>query len=77
MNSDGPLVLDRPHEFKVLATYQIPKVELGVNAYYRYISGRTYDRRALELLVRLGGAASHPPTILESPMAPSSNQGSN
>ena len=25
-----------------MATYQIPKIELGVSAYYRYLSGTTY-----------------------------------
>jgi hypothetical protein len=42
VNSDGPLAFDRPHEVKVFATYQIPKIDIGVNAYYRYVSGRTY-----------------------------------
>ena len=42
VNSEGPLTFDRPHEVKVFGTYQIPKVEIGVNAYYRYVSGRTY-----------------------------------
>jgi hypothetical protein len=42
VNSEGPLAFDRPHEVKIFATYQIPKIELAVNAYYRYVSGRTY-----------------------------------
>jgi Carboxypeptidase regulatory-like domain/TonB dependent receptor len=42
VNSDGPLSFDRPHEVKIFATYQIPKVDIGINAYYRYVSGRTY-----------------------------------
>jgi len=33
---------DRTHEVKVFATWQIPKIEVGLNAYYRYLSGRTW-----------------------------------
>jgi Carboxypeptidase regulatory-like domain/TonB dependent receptor len=42
VNSDGPLTYDRPHEVKIFATYQVPKIDVGINAYYRYVSGRTY-----------------------------------
>ncbi len=35
-------VYDRPHELKVFATWQIPKIEVGLNGYYRYLSGTTY-----------------------------------
>jgi hypothetical protein len=42
VNSDGPLTYDRPHELKAFLTYQVPKIDLGVNAYYRHISGSTY-----------------------------------
>jgi hypothetical protein len=42
VNSEGPLTFGGPHEFKVLATYQVPKIELNVNGFYRYLSGRTY-----------------------------------
>jgi hypothetical protein len=41
-NSDGPLTNDRPHELKAFLGYQIPKVDIAVNAYYRLLSGRTY-----------------------------------
>jgi hypothetical protein len=33
---------DRTHEFKLFGGYQIPVVEVSVNAYYRALSGRTY-----------------------------------
>jgi outer membrane receptor protein involved in Fe transport len=42
VNSYGHPDTDRTHEVKVLATYQVPKIELGLNAYYRFLSGFTY-----------------------------------
>jgi hypothetical protein len=42
VNNVGNPVNDRPHEVKLYATWQIPKVEIGLNAYYRYLSGRTW-----------------------------------
>ena len=42
VNSVRPTSYDPPHEIKVNATYQIPKVEIGLNAYFRYLSGTTY-----------------------------------
>jgi outer membrane receptor protein involved in Fe transport len=42
VNSDGRALNDRPHELKVLAGYQIPKVDVMMSAYYRNLSGRTY-----------------------------------
>ncbi len=44
-NSDGLVGEDRRHEVKLLAGYQIPKVEISVNAYYRYLSGIPYNVR--------------------------------
>jgi hypothetical protein len=41
-NTDGYLENDRTHEFKAFGGYQIPKIEVAVNAYYRGVSGRTY-----------------------------------
>jgi hypothetical protein len=38
----GKPVNDRTHEIKVFGTWQIPKIEVGLNAYYRYMSGRTW-----------------------------------
>jgi hypothetical protein len=43
VNSNGLMVNDRTHEFKVFAGYQIPKIEVSVNAYFRAISGGTYQ----------------------------------
>jgi hypothetical protein len=41
-NSDGILTNDRPHEVKAFIGYEIPKVEISVNAMFRSISGPTY-----------------------------------
>lgn len=42
VNTNGTLENDRPHEVKLFIGYQIPKVEVAVNAYYRGTSGRTF-----------------------------------
>lgn len=42
INRDGLVPLDRPHEFKVFVGYQIPKVEVALNALFRGTSGQTY-----------------------------------
>jgi hypothetical protein len=42
VNSDGRLLNDRPHELKAFIGYEIPKVDISVNAAYRLMSGRTY-----------------------------------
>ena len=31
-----------PHEVKLFATYQVPRVEIALNAYYSYLSGTTW-----------------------------------
>jgi hypothetical protein len=42
VNTDGRLTNDRTHEFKLLGSYQIPKVEVSVNGVFRALSGRPY-----------------------------------
>lgn len=42
INREGRVPLDRPHEIKVFAGYQIPKIEVAVNGYFRSVSGQTY-----------------------------------
>ena len=42
INRDGRVPLDRPHEFKAFLGYQVPKVEMSFNAYFRALSGTTY-----------------------------------
>ena len=42
INRDGRVPLDRPHEIKGFAGYQIPKVEVSLNAAFRRVSGQTY-----------------------------------
>lgn len=41
-NSDGRLTNDRPHEVKAYLGYEIPRVDISVNASYRLLSGRNY-----------------------------------
>jgi outer membrane receptor protein involved in Fe transport len=42
VNQFGPLEYGQTHELKVFLTYQIPKVDVGFNAYWRYLSGWPY-----------------------------------
>lgn len=42
INRDGRVPLDRPHEIKIFAGWQVPKVEVSFNAYLRALSGTTY-----------------------------------
>jgi hypothetical protein len=42
INAEGRVTFDRPHEFKLLGSYQIPVIETSVNAYFRAMSGRNY-----------------------------------
>jgi hypothetical protein len=41
-NADGILTNDRPHELKAFLGYEIPKLDISVNAMVRSISGPTY-----------------------------------
>ncbi len=40
--TDGASSYDRPHEIKVFAGYQIPKIDLSIDGYYRWMSGTPY-----------------------------------
>lgn len=42
INTNGYMENDRTHEVKIFMGYQIPKIEVGANVYYRGMSGRTY-----------------------------------
>jgi hypothetical protein len=42
VNSFGRPVFERPHEIKVYGSWQIPKIEVGLNGYWRYLSGTTW-----------------------------------
>lgn len=42
INTDGYASYDRTHEFKAFVGYQIPKVEVSVDAYFRWMSGTPY-----------------------------------
>jgi hypothetical protein len=43
VNADGELTNSRRHEVKVLLGVQVPVIDLGVNAYFRALSGRPYQ----------------------------------
>jgi hypothetical protein len=43
LQAEGLMGLDRTHEVKLFAGYQIPKIDVAVNAYYRALSGTTYN----------------------------------
>jgi hypothetical protein len=43
VNAYGNPLNDRRHEVKIYATWQIPKIEVGLNAYFSYLSGRTWS----------------------------------
>lgn len=42
VNQFGPLTYGQTHELKVYFTYQVPKVDVSLNAYWRYLSGWPY-----------------------------------
>ena len=42
-NTDGLVGFDRTHEIKVFAGYQIPKIEVAANVYYRALSGTPWS----------------------------------
>ncbi len=42
VNVVGPISYTPTHELKVYGSYKIPKIEFGVNAYYRYLTGIAY-----------------------------------
>jgi len=42
INTDGRTTNDPTHEVKAYLSYNVPKVDLQVNAYYRYITGQAY-----------------------------------
>jgi hypothetical protein len=44
VNSEGESSYTPKHEFKLLGSYQIPKIETSVNAFFRSTSGLPYNR---------------------------------
>jgi hypothetical protein len=42
VNTDGYLANDRPHEFKAMLGYSVPKIDLSFDTYFSAISGSTY-----------------------------------
>ena len=43
VNADGFATNDRTHEFKTYMSYQVPSVDVSLNAYYRFLSGTTFN----------------------------------
>jgi len=44
VNAEGEASFTPKHEFKLLGSYQIPRIEASVNAFYRATSGLPYNR---------------------------------
>jgi hypothetical protein len=42
VNANGLSTTSRTHEVKAYGSFQVPKVEIGINAFYRFLSGGTY-----------------------------------
>jgi outer membrane receptor protein involved in Fe transport len=42
VNAFGEVRASRTHEVKIYASYRVPVIDLGVNAYFRVLSGRTW-----------------------------------
>jgi carboxypeptidase family protein len=42
INADGRAAIDPTHEFKLFLGYQVPRIEVSLNTYYRSVSGTTY-----------------------------------
>jgi len=43
VNQGGRLTNDRTHELKIMVTYEVPVIDLSINAYWRTLSGRNYE----------------------------------
>jgi Carboxypeptidase regulatory-like domain/TonB dependent receptor-like, beta-barrel len=42
VNAEGDATNDRRHELKIIASYEIPKIDVLLSVYYRALSGRNY-----------------------------------
>jgi Carboxypeptidase regulatory-like domain/TonB dependent receptor-like, beta-barrel len=63
VNNYGYPVNDRTHEIKVYGTWQIPKIEVGLNGYWSYLTGRTwtpYQRYSSKQIVYPRSAGRQP-----------------
>jgi hypothetical protein len=68
VNAEGRATYDRPHEFKVLGSYQIPVIETSINAYFRAMSGRNYtpfQQFGTSVLNAAGASATYRQPYLE------------
>ena len=65
VNTDGRLTNDRTHEFKLLGSYSIPKIEVSVNAVFASLSGRNYTPFAQYATSLLNAATASRQPFLE------------
>jgi hypothetical protein len=42
VNASGLLTHDARHEFKILGSYQVPRIDVAVSGFFRAVSGTTY-----------------------------------
>jgi hypothetical protein len=65
LNASGSFIASRPHEFKVFLGYDIPKIEVSLNAYYRHISGETYTpfQRFSSSVINFGALVGREPNL--------------
>lgn len=68
VNNEGKPTYDRPHEFKLLGSYQLPVIETAISGYFRTISGTTYagyQRLTSSQLNTSGSSTSYREPFLE------------
>jgi hypothetical protein len=67
-NANGELTNSRRHELKVMLGVQVPRVEIGVNAYWRYFSGRPYTAEQRFASSAFGGSRFVPFSSWRTPL---------
>jgi len=67
-NTEGELTNSRRHEIKVMLGVQVPKVEVGLNAYFRSLSGRPYTPEQRFPSSAFGGSAFVPLSSWRTPI---------
>jgi hypothetical protein len=67
-NSDGELTNSRRHELKLMLGIQVPVVEVGINAYWRNLSGRPYQAEQRFASSTFGGSRFVPFSSWRTPL---------
>ena len=67
-NSEGELTNSRRHELKVMLGIQVPVVEIGINAYWRSLSGRPYQAEQRFASSTFGGSTFVPLSSWRTPL---------